>query len=100
LGSTWPQAAAVTAAVQIKIICGYGADETSVPGLITGCLAFLVAHLDQNRSAINESRGTFDKVPLGVDEIIDGFKYTGYPTEAVLCETPFGIASEIGSWRP
>lgn len=99
-GSSWPIAADLSAAVQIQITCGYGDDEDAVPDLITGILCFLVAHYDQNRGAVNESRGTFDEVPLGVQDMLDGFKYSALPTEPIMRQTPAGLWTDIGTWRP
>lgn len=98
-GTEWPVAADVSAAVQIQIVCGYGADESSVPPLATGILALLVAHFDQNRGAVNDSRGTFAKVPFGVDDMMDGFKYTAYPTDGPMRRAAL-LLSETGESRP
>ena len=69
-------------AVRIQYTCGYGDDMTTIPDLILGVIAYLVGNFDQYRTSIAFRTG-FGDFPLGVQMLVDGFKYSAYPTHAV-----------------
>ncbi len=81
-GYTWPQARRQTGAVRIRYRCGYGDDMTAVPELVRGILCFLVAHFDTHRSAVVDAQnGQVIELPLGVQQMLDGFKFSAFPTQ-------------------
>jgi len=91
-GGVWPIARAQTGTVRIRYVCGYGNTAADIPPLIRGILCFLVGHFDTFRSAVHEAaRGNVIVLPYGVQMLMDGFKYSAYPSQ-VLSDT-FSVAS-------
>lgn len=80
-GRTWPIARAETGAVRIQYTCGYG---QVIPPLVTGILCFLVGHFNTFPSAVVEaSNGQIITLPYGVQMMMDGFKYSAYPSQVL-----------------
>ncbi len=79
VGTSWPLARYEGGAVRIQYICGYGDTVETVPALVTGILCYLVAHYDQHREAVHESRWAIE-VPYGVQAMIEEFKYSAMPS--------------------
>lgn len=80
-GSEWPSTASTSTtsltAVKVQYVAGYGDAPSDVPALITGILCFLVGHFDQYRSAaVDQQRGNVVPLPMGVDQMLAGFKYS------------------------
>lgn len=86
-GGVWPIARAQTGAVQIEFTCGYGDTADDMPALVRGILCFLVAHFDKYRSHTQEQ--TIAEIPYGVKMMLDGFKYSAYPSQ---------VLRTYGSW--
>lgn len=83
-GQQWPRAQRATAAVRIAYVCGYGNAMDAIPPLIRGVLCYLVAHFDTFRTAVHEARrGAVLELPYGVKMMLDGFKYTAYPSQVL-----------------
>lgn len=80
-GGVWPIARAQTGAVRIRYICGYGNTMDTVPPLIRGVLCYLVAHFDTFRSGTQEE--AVAAIPYGVQMMLDGFKYSSYPSQVL-----------------
>ena len=80
-GLTWPTARAETDAVRILYTCGYGDTADHVPPLVRGILCYLVSHFDTFRSAGAER--AVSEVPYGVGMMLDGFKYSAYPSQVL-----------------
>ena len=96
-GGSWPVARAETGAVRIRYTCGYGLTMESIPPLIRGVLCYLVAHFDTYRSGTQEQ--AVAAIPLGVQNMLDGFKYSAYPSQVLRqlgCVAPMGTYG--GQW--
>ncbi len=102
-GVCWPIARQQTGAVRIRYTCGYGALQDpvetggSVPDLIAGILAYLTANFDQTRQS-TAFRGGFVDFPIGIKVLLDGFKYTAYPTQELKRDTWWNTFAPPGSW--
>jgi uncharacterized phiE125 gp8 family phage protein len=96
-GQSWPQAQRRTAAVRISYACGYGADMHAIPPLVRGVLCYLVAHFDTFRTAVHEARrGAVLELPYGVKMLLDGFKYTAYPSQLLReMHWPEGLSDSL-----
>lgn len=95
-GGVWPIARTQTGAVRIRYTCGYGSTPADVPDLVRGILCFLVGHFDTFRSAVHESsRGNVIVVPYGVQMMMDGFKYSAYPSQVLRDTAPVSLS---GLW--
>jgi uncharacterized phiE125 gp8 family phage protein len=96
-GANWPQARPQTAAVRISYTCGYGASMTAIPPLVRGVLCYLVAHFDTFRAAVHEARrGAVLELPYGVQMMMDGFKYSAYPSQLLReMHWPEGVADSL-----
>lgn len=82
-GQSWPTARAERSAVRVRYRAGFADDPDHVPELLRGAICFLVAHFDQNRSAVDEARrGSVMEMPLGVQAILDQYGYSNYPSQA------------------
>lgn len=89
---TWPIAGSSTGAVRIRYTCGYGSTPDDIPALARGVLCFLVAHFDQFPSAVQESRGgSLVELPLGVQAMIDGFRYSALPSQTLWAGTGWPV---------
>jgi uncharacterized phiE125 gp8 family phage protein len=83
-GMCWPTARCESGAVRIQYTCGYADAATDVPELLKGILCFLVSHYDQFRSAVHaEMRTSVTVLPLGVQAMMDGFKYSALPSSVL-----------------
>ena len=80
-----------TGAVRIQYVCGYGDTEADVPALVKSTILFLVAHFDQNRTAVDAV--AFSELPLGVSKMIEAFKYSAYSRLADPLEVSRGHIS-------
>lgn len=80
-GGVWPTARDETGSVRIQYICGYGA---ATPPLAISVLSYLVGHFDQFRTAVVEaSNGQIITLPFGVQQMMDGFKYSALPSQVL-----------------
>ena len=86
-GRTWPTARAESDSVRILYDCGYSDTADDVPPLVKGILCYLVAHFDQFPSATQAA--TINTLPLGVQAMMDAFKYSAYPSQ---------VLREYGTW--
>jgi hypothetical protein len=61
-----------------------------MPSLVRGILCFLVGHFDTYPSAVQESsRGqTLMELPLGVQAMMSGFKYSALPSQVLRTTAP------------
>jgi uncharacterized phiE125 gp8 family phage protein len=84
-GRDWPIARCETGAVRIQFTSGYGTDMDAIPEQAIAALCFMVGHLSQNRSAVEDR--TLLEVPLGVQMLLTGFKYTALPTLSLEAPT-------------
>ncbi len=90
-GRAWPTARRQSDAVRITYSCGYAATAAEVPTLVRGILCYLVAHFDTFRSPTLAGTIVAANVgALGVKALLDGFKYSAYPTQALQA---YGCAS-------
>lgn len=97
-GQPWPVARAETGAVRIQYTCGYGA-STAIPPLVSGILCFLVGHFDTFRSAVVDARnGQLIELPYGVQMMMDGFKYSAYPSQVLRSGLENALAAQT-VWR-
>lgn len=80
-GTSWPCARYETGSVRITYTCGYGDDDSYVPGVATAVIAYLVGHFDRFRTAVHEvSSGNLITLPLGIDALMQEFKYSALPS--------------------
>lgn len=78
-GGTWPTVTEQSAAVRIRYVAGYGDTPDAIPFSLRQAIYFMVGHYDQHRSAVIDiTSGTPTEIPLGIQQIIREFKYTGY----------------------
>jgi uncharacterized phiE125 gp8 family phage protein len=84
-GQVWPIARCETGAVRIRYTCGYGSTAAAMPPLVRGILCFLIGHFDTFPSAVYEptSRAVPIELPLGVKEMLAGFKYSAMPSQVL-----------------
>ena len=83
-GQSWPIPLSQASAVKISYRAGYASTPSAVPELIKATLLRLVASFDQFRSDVHLSEGgRLDKVPFGVDQMIDPFKWSALPTQVL-----------------
>lgn len=95
-GYSWPIARLETGAVRIQYTCGYGATADAVPPLVRGILCYLVDHFFNYRGAVAEARkGQILELPYGVQMMMDGFKYSAFPSQ-VLRPYAYGRAYDYG----
>ena len=80
-GGTWPIARCETDSVRITYDCGYGDTPEDVPALVRGILCYLVSHFDTYPSATQD--GSVQALPLGVQQMMDAFKYSAYPSQVL-----------------
>ena len=80
-GQMWPMAREQRGAVRIRYTCGYGSTPDEIPALVRGILCYLVAHFDQFPSATVD--GTVNTLPLGMQAMMDGFKYSALPSQVL-----------------
>lgn len=95
-GYQWPTARDETDSVRILYDCGYSDTAEDVPPLVKGVLCYLVAHFDQFPSATQE--GTVNALPLGLQAMMDGFKYSAYPTQVLRACAWSWFGGAPGSW--
>lgn len=81
-GQSWPTAREESGAVRIQFLAGYGDTTGDVPDLIKAALLLLVGQLDRYRSEISDG-ASLQQLPLGLDQMISGFKYTAYPSQVL-----------------
>lgn len=82
-GQSWPTPRGVEpGAVRIQFAAGYGDLGADVPEALRQALAFLVGSFDQFRSEshLTERGGTLERLPFGVQALLDGFKYSALPS--------------------
>lgn len=98
-GLSWPSTRVETGAVRIQFVAGYGDETTDVPELIKTALLYLVGHFDQFRSEVHltERGGKLERLPFGVQQILDGFKYSAWPT--IVPRTSILMPSQT-AWSP
>jgi hypothetical protein len=80
-GVAWPIARCETDAVRILYDCGYGDGPDDVPPLVRGILCYLVNHFDTYRGMALDQ--TVTEIPYGVKMMLDGFKYSAYPSQVL-----------------
>ena len=80
--------------MRIRYTCGYGETPDEIPALVRGILCYLVAHFDTFPSATQE--GTVNALPLGLQAMMDGFKYSALPSQ-VLRQYGYGAGA---TWWP
>lgn len=76
-GSIWPTAVLSPAwPIHIRMICGYGDDQTAVPADILHAMKMLIAHWYENREAyvIGRAAGTATEVPMGVRNLLAPYR--------------------------
>ena len=95
-GQCWPITQPDPAAVKINYDCGYGGVE-DVPELARGILCYLIASYDQNRSPV-AFRSAFSDFPIGISEVLDGFKSTALPSQVLRHPYPFGPYGGYGGY--
>jgi len=80
-GGTWPTVQAVSGSVRVRFQAGYGSTPGDVPELVRTMLYLLVGQFHKYRSETVETRfeSALSSLPLGVDQIMRGFKYTALP---------------------
>lgn len=66
-GLAWPSARAVTGAIAVRFVAGYGA-AAAVPAALRAAILLLVSHLYENRNAATDRAMT--ELPLGVGALI------------------------------
>lgn len=95
-GQMWPIARAETGAVRIRYTCGYGSTAAAIPSLVRGILCFLIGHFDTFPSAVHPSdRGqTLTELPLGVQAMLAGFKYSALPSQVLRAQA----VPPVSSW--
>lgn len=71
-GQSYPSTYAVSEAVAVRFVCGYGASGASVPASILAAMKLLVGHWYEQRVAVSE--GNLTEVPLAVDRLLWPFK--------------------------
>lgn len=81
-GQTWPTTLAVPNAVRITFTAGYGATDVDVPALVKTVLYQTVADFDRFRtnSFVPMTGSGPLPVPLGIEALIRGFKYSALQT--------------------
>lgn len=72
----WPQTYTRDDAVKVTWVAGYGATAESVPAAIRSAILMLVAHLYDNRSAVNVGNSTTE-LPLAVTALLAPFRRVG-----------------------
>jgi len=98
-GRTWPMARQETGAVRIRQVCGYGDTPDAIPALARGVLCYLVGHFDTFRVAVHEARrGQVLELPYGVQAMIDGFRYSAYPTQVLRRRHAFASDGPPDRW--
>lgn len=75
---TWPTTLDQGGAVRIRYVCGYGGDDADVPELAKAVLRQIVSEWDRFRGATTEH--TNNELPIGVCQILNGFKYSALPS--------------------
>lgn len=88
-GLSWPIARDESDSVRITYTCGYGNGPDDVPALVRGILCYLIAHFDQFPAGQSVAQTAGIVLPLGVQMLIDGFKYSAYPSQ---------VLREYGTW--
>jgi hypothetical protein len=87
-GAVWPTTYREPGAVRIQFIAGYGDGPEEVPDLVKVVVCGLVGLFDQQRSEVFEGfRGALQRVPFGVDLMMQGFKSSALPTTVLKTET-------------
>lgn len=71
-GESWPSTRAMSDAIEVEFITGYGATMATVPGPIRQAIRELVAHWYENRQAV--AFATASEVPLTVAELLQPYK--------------------------
>lgn len=66
-GESWPVARAVTGAIAVRFVAGYGA-AAAVPATLRAAVLLLVSHLYENRNAVTDRAMT--EMPLGVAALL------------------------------
>lgn len=89
-GASWPTTASVGGALQIAFTAGYADTADGVPKLIQACLMFLVGHYHKYGEEVigGPEANSLQKIPLGASAMIEAFKFTALPTQA-LWEVPW-----------
>lgn len=99
-GVTWPTARLQSNAVRIRYRCGYGDSMDDVPELVRGIVCYLVGHFDTFRSAVVEARnGQILELPLGVQQMMDGFKFSAFPTQKLTTGGYWPFSGMPWPWR-
>jgi uncharacterized phiE125 gp8 family phage protein len=89
-GASWPTVSAVDGALRIAFSAGYADSAVGVPKLIQAALMFLVGHFHKYGEEVigGPEANSLQKIPLGASAMIEAFKYTALPTQA-LWEVPW-----------
>lgn len=74
--ATWPATRAVTKAVNVRFVAGYGANPENVPEDIRSAVMLLTEHLYFNRGATTVE--ALKATPLGVDSLLGGHRTFGW----------------------
>lgn len=92
VGGAWPIARVASGAVRIRYTCGYGDTPDDIPPLARGILCLLVAHFDTFRSAVQDARTGAIEVPLGVQTLLDGFRYSALSAQVLRAAPAMGVS--------
>jgi uncharacterized phiE125 gp8 family phage protein len=89
-GASWPVTSQVGGALRIAFTAGYAETAADVPKLIQACLMFLVGMYHKYGEEVigGLEANSLQKIPLGASAMIEAFKYTALPTQA-LWEVPW-----------
>jgi hypothetical protein len=68
-GQTFPVVASQADVITVRYVVGYGADGTQVPHPARAAILLMVAHLYQNRLAVDDVSLT--EIPMGVKALLD-----------------------------
>jgi uncharacterized phiE125 gp8 family phage protein len=81
-GTSWPTVTPAAKAVRVRYVCGYGDAPGDVPDIVKAALFWLVGHFHKYGEAVNEGlhANALQELPLGVNVIFDGLKYSALPT--------------------
>lgn len=74
-GTNWAPTLSQPGAVQITMTCGYETIDL-IPPQVTGACLMMVSNWYRNREAADET--LLQKVPFGVDQLLDSLTYSAY----------------------